>query len=353
MAVTNYYAVNAELLGEKTVGSSRIDYLTDALGSVTATLNQSAQVVNTYRYKPYGTQLAKTGTGADPAFTWVGSQGYRQTSRKFADVYVRARHYSASTARWTTTDPLRWFSDDASAYAYANSNPLTYTDPSGLYKVDITRPCNGLNNSILITPDPNDSSSIVAGGPHHRLLSFEEVFPGLSPRPNNMRCIAVNGGFFDPPSGLPIGPVTDCKGKKVPGIVPPSTKKHPVPPYEPVVVQHGSIVGRLPANPGRANNDPHDPRTGACVGKNGKLLAIFVMPNPPGGTFAQFGQCLKANCPKGTLKFVVLDGGGSTKVIVADPPGDSAYVPGFTGDSRSVQNWIVICMPMPPPVVHE
>ena len=68
MAVTNYYTVNGEIIAEKTAGSSRVDYLTDALGSVTATVNQSAQVVNTYRYKPYGSQLAKTGVGADPSF---------------------------------------------------------------------------------------------------------------------------------------------------------------------------------------------------------------------------------------------------------------------------------------------
>src|ERR1044072_2433939 len=104
MPVTNYYSVDGELIGEKPSGGSRVDYLTDALGSVTATLNQSAQVVNTYRYKPYGSQLAKTGVGADPAFQWVGTQGYRPTGRKFSDTYVRARHYDSSTGRWTTKD---------------------------------------------------------------------------------------------------------------------------------------------------------------------------------------------------------------------------------------------------------
>jgi len=134
MAVTNYYAVNAELVGEKTVGSSRIDYLTDALGSVTATLNQSAQVVNTYRYKPYGAQLAKTGTAADPAFTWVGAQGYRQTGRKYSDVYIRARHYSTALALWSTQDPM-WPEEEA--YIYGLNNPIINIDPSGLSPVRI------------------------------------------------------------------------------------------------------------------------------------------------------------------------------------------------------------------------
>src|ERR1041385_4253655 len=105
MAVTKYYTMNGEIVGEKTGAGARVDYLTDALGSVTATLNQSAQVVNTYRYKPYGAQLAKTGVGADPAFRWVGQHGYRQTGKKWSDVYARARHNDTLSGRWTTKDP--------------------------------------------------------------------------------------------------------------------------------------------------------------------------------------------------------------------------------------------------------
>src|ERR1043165_5803734 len=106
MAVTNYYTVNGQIIGEKTAGGSRVDYLTDALGSVIGTVNQSAQVVNTYRYKPYGSQLAKTGAGSDPSFQWVGEQGYRPTAKKWSDIYVRARHHDTIQGRWTTKDPL-------------------------------------------------------------------------------------------------------------------------------------------------------------------------------------------------------------------------------------------------------
>jgi hypothetical protein len=65
MPVTNYHTVQGRILGESTSGV-RTDYLTDALGSVTATVNSAQAVVNTYRYKPYGEQLAKTGSGTDP-----------------------------------------------------------------------------------------------------------------------------------------------------------------------------------------------------------------------------------------------------------------------------------------------
>src|SRR5207244_8881308 len=123
MAVTNYYTVNGEIIAEKTAGGSRVDYLTDALGSVVGTVNQSAQVVNTYRYKPFGAQLAKTGVGADPAFGWVGQQGYRPTAKKWSDVYVQARHYDTAVGRWSTKDPNGIVNRPTSSYTYADASP--------------------------------------------------------------------------------------------------------------------------------------------------------------------------------------------------------------------------------------
>jgi RHS repeat-associated protein len=131
VATTNYYSLNSEIIGEKTVGGTRTDYLTDALGSVTATMNQSAQVVNTYRFKPYGAQLAKTGVGADPAFRWVGQGGYRQTGKKFSDVYIRARHYDIQSGTWTTIDPLL-LHNSRSTFSYVNARVPNMVDPSGL-----------------------------------------------------------------------------------------------------------------------------------------------------------------------------------------------------------------------------
>ena len=132
MPVVNYFSVEGQLLGEQ-AGSgagSRADYLTDALGSVTAATDQSAQVKNTYRYKPYGQQLAKTGGSADPAFKWVGTLGYRNTARKYSNTYIRARHYDSSIGRWTTVD--LFFSPNAE-YTYAWNQVCTYIDPEGTY----------------------------------------------------------------------------------------------------------------------------------------------------------------------------------------------------------------------------
>jgi len=75
MKVT-YHTVNGEIKGQ-TKDGVRTHFLTDALGSVTTTLSDAGQVENTYRYKPYGGLLAKTGVAADPRFMWRGSDGVR------------------------------------------------------------------------------------------------------------------------------------------------------------------------------------------------------------------------------------------------------------------------------------
>jgi len=54
MATTYYYTVNDEIIGEYAIGSSHLDYLTDALGSVVATIDQNLTFQGTARYKPYG-----------------------------------------------------------------------------------------------------------------------------------------------------------------------------------------------------------------------------------------------------------------------------------------------------------
>ncbi len=127
MPVRNYHCVNGRLIAEITT-TVRTDYMTDALGSVTGTLNSSQTVVNTYRYKPYGELLAKTGAGVDPAFLWNGTTQSRKTGLAYSDQYNRARHYGTRQGQWTTVDPL-WPGE--SAYGYARQNPGTLVDPEG------------------------------------------------------------------------------------------------------------------------------------------------------------------------------------------------------------------------------
>jgi len=81
-------------------------YLSDALGTIAATANSNAQVVNTYRFKPFGGIESLSGTGAHKGFTWIGALGYRSAPVNASIKYVRARSYQPSIAGWTSTDPL-------------------------------------------------------------------------------------------------------------------------------------------------------------------------------------------------------------------------------------------------------
>ncbi|USX10603.1 RHS repeat-associated core domain-containing protein [Paraburkholderia fungorum] len=46
--------------------------------------------------------------------------------------YYRNRYYSPSIGRFISEDPIGYASGQANAYAYVGSNPVSYSDPSGL-----------------------------------------------------------------------------------------------------------------------------------------------------------------------------------------------------------------------------
>ena len=196
MGVTNYFSANGMLLGEDGP-NGKVGYLTDALGSVTSTLNQAGAVLNTYRYKPYGSQLSRTGTAPDPKFTWVGSQGYRQTGTGYSDAYIRARHFSTVPGSWASMDPM-WPSQQH--YTYCSGNPSSRTDMSGLIgclgimmgadcKVRkftptvvwtrcVARPLPGRRLSILATKSVNFFSYITWTSPIPCCCSFAQQLTG-------------------------------------------------------------------------------------------------------------------------------------------------------------------------------
>jgi len=127
VATTSYISIGGMIVGESTDGVNRA-YGLDALGSVVATYTGTS-VQNTYQYKPYGAQLAKTGTAADPSYTWNGGSGYRASTTITSLCYVRSRHYLPNTCTWATCD-LTW--PNESAFTYTRGRPVTLADPTGL-----------------------------------------------------------------------------------------------------------------------------------------------------------------------------------------------------------------------------
>lgn len=131
MPVTNYDQFGGMLLGEHASGT-QTDYLTDALGSITATVNQSATVLNTYRYKPNAAILARTGAAADPVFLWNGGTQSRRAGSSYDLNYNYFRHFDGVPMIWNSVDPL-W--PHEAPYSYANANPTSVIDKFGYQAV--------------------------------------------------------------------------------------------------------------------------------------------------------------------------------------------------------------------------
>ena len=120
------YSVNGRVIALKS--GARIDLISDCLGSVTSTVGSDGVVQNSYRYRPFGSRLSKTGAGLDPPNTWVGRLGYRSSGLRHAEFYVRFRHYGSIYGSWTSPD----FIPSVSPYVYCEGRPTYYVDPSGM-----------------------------------------------------------------------------------------------------------------------------------------------------------------------------------------------------------------------------
>lgn len=164
----SYYAVGGEILGQESSGS-RSDYLRDALGSVVSTVDQASAVTYTARYKPYGANLAATGTA--PSFGWVGALGYRSSGLATSDCYVRARHYGSVAGMWRSVDPL-WTLEKA--YTYVNGKVVSAIDPFGLtpHLPCVPNPCEGCTEAAK---SGNLCDFIRARVPKDQLSKFDDT----------------------------------------------------------------------------------------------------------------------------------------------------------------------------------
>lgn len=130
------YILGNEYVGmwESEEGSNDYSYyLTDEQGSIRFTLNETADVENYYQYSAFGENLVKEEKV---------SNRLRYNAQIEDDLtglyYLRARYYNPMTGRFTQEDVI--YNDGLNLYAYCNSNPVMYDDPSGFAKKSKT-PC--------------------------------------------------------------------------------------------------------------------------------------------------------------------------------------------------------------------
>ncbi len=189
---TAFYTVDGEIIGESSNGV-RLDYLTDALGSVTAKVSQAGAVASSARYKPYGDKLA----GSDYTFGWVGSFGYRKA---VSGPYIRARHYSELNGSWRSIDRL-WPSQ--LAYTYAESSPTFKVDEMGtaphrkLYRYKFGD-CGFAEVIWTFSCDPGDTGWLVQkiDNTYDREYCDHQSIPGCVPNPYYEAWRVVKGKVY-------------------------------------------------------------------------------------------------------------------------------------------------------------
>jgi RHS repeat-associated protein len=115
----------------------------DALGSTRFLTDSTGNVTDTYLNDAWGNSVASTGTTVNP-FKWIGKYGY-YTDNSTGQVYVRARMYQPTMARWYSEDPLLAVIG-LNYYCYSLRGMVTI-DPSG--KV----PCDTISGGIHSRPD--------------------------------------------------------------------------------------------------------------------------------------------------------------------------------------------------------
>ncbi len=81
-------------------GTTTSTYHADALGTTRALTDSTQTTTDTYLYDAWGNHVASTGSTTNP-FRWVGRYGYYQDASTGL-VYVRARMYQPTAARWTS-----------------------------------------------------------------------------------------------------------------------------------------------------------------------------------------------------------------------------------------------------------
>ncbi|HEX6684810.1 MAG TPA: RHS repeat-associated core domain-containing protein [Candidatus Limnocylindrales bacterium] len=102
----------------------------DHHGTGEAMIRDSDMNVSRKRSLPFG------GTRGAPPAAWAGDKGFVGGTEDPTDlVHLGARLYDQRTGRFVSDDPVSDTTDpqQLNGYAYANNNPTSFSDPSGLY----------------------------------------------------------------------------------------------------------------------------------------------------------------------------------------------------------------------------
>jgi RHS repeat-associated protein len=102
-------------------------YDADAIGSTVGLTGAGGNYLNRYNYLPFGEDLSKTETVANP-FQYVGQWGVMNEGNGID--FIRARYYLPLEGRFTSRDPIG-ISGGLNLYGYVQNDPINFVDLSG------------------------------------------------------------------------------------------------------------------------------------------------------------------------------------------------------------------------------
>jgi len=247
------------LLSRTDESGNQAYYAFDAIGNVHQLVTASGTVANEYAYSPFGTELRKDESLANP-FQFVGRYGVVDTG--FGLRMMRARFLSNEIGRFLQRDPIDLMSGDLNIYRYVGNDPVLVADPRGTQGVMMMHTAGFgsaagvyMSNGEFIEkvivemsgmPDPNEPPDPFGDAFKEGLKRAmeearkrSELRHGSMPRPEGP-WISLDGRV---PGLLPPGPPLGFNRNP---LSPPDT---PVPPSSAVVTTaHSQAVGAIDPN---------------------------------------------------------------------------------------------------------
>ena len=171
------YVYGLDLIFQKR-GNADSYYLVDGLGSTRGLTNASGVVTDTYSYDAFGNLIASAG-GTANNYRFAGEQ----FDPNLGDYYLRQRYYNPGVGRFTRRDTYEGSLEDPMSlhkYLYAHANPVTYTDPTGLFSAGEAQAAANIANTLASIQWESGNYLIGATLGDTEPPSFSSVFLTLS-----------------------------------------------------------------------------------------------------------------------------------------------------------------------------
>lgn len=170
---------------------SGYDSTKERQGSIREMVDASGNIVAEYAYDPYGRQTRIAGTGPDADF---GYQGYYKHPRSGFDL-TATRAYSPNLGRFLNRDVIgeTMGRGGTNLYSYVRNNPISLSDPLGLYAQGVY----SIGNHTLNMVDDNGN-----------IFNTSDIFSGSGPFANEPLAAGIPYNGPIPPGSYQIPPET-------------------------------------------------------------------------------------------------------------------------------------------------